>query len=541
MEQVQTLVVGIAAYRHVTPLPATVARDAGDLWRVLVDPARCGYDPGRSRLLVDEEATGARVRQALAELAACDPDTTVLIYFSGHGGRVAAGPHAGHYLLPVDAVADAPSDLAHSAISGAELQRALQAIPAGQVVVIFDCCHAAGVSPSAPEIEDCLDERLYAVLAAGGGRAVLAATRGDERAWAAPGARNSLFTTHLLAGLDGGALSADGCVRVFDLFEYVQPRVTAERRAQHPVFHADLTRNFPIACWETKRPPAQAFRYDAYVSFADQEADAHFVWHDLLPRLTAAGLRVAVSDDVEEPGVARVVNIERGVDQAKRFVVALSPAYLDDAYNEFQTVLAQTLGIEEGTARLLPVRIASLPPGRLPLRLRALTAIDLSRHDRLDERFNQLVRALRGPVPQHPGRPGREQVESAAQRPASRRGPTPGLEIVLTMGREGPDRWDEAFSELSGELSRMVGQDKVAPAKDPGAIILALGSAGAITAAVEVIRMWLGRARKRWVVLSYQAGGQERRIELRTSQLAEATTRELVLAMLTQTAPDTPS
>ena len=62
-----------------------------------------------------------------------------------------------------------------------------------------------------------------------------------------PAAANSLFTQHLLAGFKGGVSSEDGLVRVFDLFEYVQPRVTSDQPNQHPVFKADLEENFPSA------------------------------------------------------------------------------------------------------------------------------------------------------------------------------------------------------------------------------------------------------------------------------------------------------
>jgi hypothetical protein len=67
----------------------------------------------------------------------------------------------------------------------------------------------------------------------------------------------------------------------------------------------------------------EGFRYDAYVSYVDREPDTTWVWDTLVPRLEEAGLRVAVSGDVEEPGVARVVNVERGIKQAKRTVVVL--------------------------------------------------------------------------------------------------------------------------------------------------------------------------------------------------------------------------
>ncbi|WP_345817578.1 effector-associated domain EAD1-containing protein (plasmid) [Paraburkholderia sp. PREW-6R] len=64
------------------------------------------------------------------------------------------------------------------------------------------------------------------------------------------GARNSVFTTVLLAGLRGAAdKSASGFIRVFDLFNYVSeevPKLIPDD--QHPIFKADnLEVNFPVA------------------------------------------------------------------------------------------------------------------------------------------------------------------------------------------------------------------------------------------------------------------------------------------------------
>ena len=61
----------------------------------------------------------------------------------------------------------------------------------------------------------------------------------------------SLFTEHLLVACAVGWPANDGLVRIFDLFEYLQPRVTAAARPyeQHPVFKADLEENFPVALY----------------------------------------------------------------------------------------------------------------------------------------------------------------------------------------------------------------------------------------------------------------------------------------------------
>lgn len=409
LDNAYALVVGIANYQHVNKLPKTVLKDAQDIYDLLVDAQHCGYVHENVQSLLDGDATQSALCQALADLAKrSNPDSTVFIYFSGHGGRVESGAYAGEYLLPVNAVYTSGESLAQSAISGAKFTAALHAIPARKVVVVFDCCHAGGIGQpkdaTAPVLKSGFSDEYYDALKAGRGRVILASSRSTEFSWILHGAENSLFTQHLLAGLRGGIPSEDGLIRIFDLFEYLQPKVTAAQPNQHPIFKAEVEENFPVALYLGGQKgivphDEQGFRYDAYISYVDKEPDAAFVWDTLVPRLEQAGVRLAVSGDVEEPGVARVVSIERGIQQAKRTVIVLSEAYLADHWAHFENVLAQTLGIQEGTYRLLPVKIAPLEESRLPLRLSQLVLLNLVHHRQPERQWQRLVEALKGPLP----------------------------------------------------------------------------------------------------------------------------------------------
>jgi hypothetical protein len=399
------LIVGAADYRNLTPLPGTITADALTLATLLTNLANA-YSPEHVHLLTGSDATLNQVLGALTDLAQnTASDYTVVVYWSGHGGRIAEGPHAGEYLLPIDARIDTPETLAQSAISGRQFDQALRDIPAGRVAVFFDCCHAGGIgwskTAAISPFEPGLPTAFYEQILASRGRAIIASSRADELSWILPGATNSLFTQHLLAGLAGGAADTDGIVRIFDLFEYLQPRVTADQAFQHPVFKADLEHNFPVAAVPRSAQPdrsADQYRFDAYVSYVDTEPDSSFVWEQLLPRLERAGLQVAVSGDVEQPGVARVVSIERGITQARRTVVVLSPSYLNDTVADFENTLAQTMGIHENRYRLLPVQIADINPDRLPTRIGMLTRLHLTHPHRSEREIQRLIAALSAPL-----------------------------------------------------------------------------------------------------------------------------------------------
>jgi hypothetical protein len=407
LDNAHALVIGIAHYQMITRLPPV--KDAADVASLLVDPGHCGYPKGNIELLLDEQATGVALRRGLARLAErCDGDSTVFIYFSGHGGRLASGPHAGQYLLPVDTVYPDDRALAQTTVSGAEFTDALNAIPARKVLVVFDCCHSGGIGQprdaTIPALKAGLSADYYQALVAGRGRVILASSRDTEYSYVLAGADYGLFTAHLLAGLRGGVPSDDGLIRVFDLFEYLQPRVTKDRPQQHPIFKGEVEVNFPVALYRGGQKGVvpkdeEGFRHDAYISYVDREPDTTWVWDTLVPRLERDGLRVAVSGDSEDPGVARVVSVERAIRQARRTVVVLSPAYLEDRMAGFVDVLAQTMGIAEGTWRLVPVKSAPIDDNVLPERLRMLVTLDLTHPSRAGREMDRLVRALRGPLP----------------------------------------------------------------------------------------------------------------------------------------------
>ena len=398
------LVVGVAAYRYIDPLSPAIANDARQVRDLLADPQRCGYPPGSVQLLLDGEATLAALRQALAGLAArSDPDSTVFLYFSGHGGRIEAGQE---YLLPVGAVLATAQTLAETALPGAELTAALKAIPARKVVVVLDCCHAGGIGQpkgaAAPLFRAGLPESYYDRLKAGRGRAILAASRSDEVSWVLDGAANSLFTHHLLAGLRGGAPGPGGVIRIFDLFHYVQPRVTGDRPDQHPIFKAEVEENFPVAMYLGGKAPAPApaplpagdFTYDLFISYRHQEPDKSWVRKVLLPALEAEGLRACIDYRDFRLGAPLVVEMARAVEQSRYTLAVLSPAYLTSSFAELENVLAEHLGLEQGQRRLLAVMRQECQPR---LGLRARLWLDMTDDAEFQTDVARLVYELRQP------------------------------------------------------------------------------------------------------------------------------------------------
>lgn len=248
-EQGHALVIGVANYVRVTPLPKAILKDACDLHQLLTDPTACGYPAANVIPLLDSQATGAGIRTALATMARrTGPDNTTVIFFSGHGAHNPAGGDSQQYLLPYDCDA---ADLPGTAIVGDEMTAMLQRIKSGRLLVLFDSCHSGGAGDpkgSLPQFKRGLDEAYYEALAQGKGRVIMASSRPDELSWALSGMKNSLFTHYLLEALRGQARTlGDGYVRVFDVFRHLAEHVPS-RANQHPIFKATaLEEDFPIA------------------------------------------------------------------------------------------------------------------------------------------------------------------------------------------------------------------------------------------------------------------------------------------------------
>jgi hypothetical protein len=399
LNNAHALVVGIAAYHHLRPLPATVRNDARAVAGALADPGLGAYDPAHVRSLLDEAATAPALRAALADLARdADDRSTVLIYFSGHGGRLASGD----YLLPVDAVYPDEAALARSALSAADFTAALRAIRARKLVVILDCCHAGGIGET-KDFKSGLSTPTLEQLQAGFGRVILASSLGAEVSWVRPGDDHSLFTKHLLAGLRGGSPAPDGLVRIFDLFHYLQPRVTAEQANQHPLLKAEVGENFPIArCLGGKSPAPAApvpaedrFRHDVFISYRDQDPDRAWARKVLLPRLEAQGVRACIDFRDFRLGRPRLKATEEAVESSRYTLSVLTPAYLGSQLAELGGILARFLGDDTNQSRWLGVLRAPCRPG---LDMRSRMLLDMSDDADLDGNVTRLAFEVRQPV-----------------------------------------------------------------------------------------------------------------------------------------------
>jgi hypothetical protein len=243
-DQGHALIIGVGA-----DLPSTID-DAQGLADILKDEERCAYPAEQVRLLTGPAADRGAVLSALDTLAQrTDTDSTVVVYFSGHGYQVSTAVDDTYFLMPHGYDVNR---LKATAIEGAEFTAKLRSLPARRLLMLLDCCHAGGVGEAkAPHVDALtkapLPPEAVELLAEGSGRVLIASSREDELSFA--GKPYSAFTLALVEALSGvGVAKEDGVVRVADVALHarqVVPGRTGNR--QHPILHFERADNFVLA------------------------------------------------------------------------------------------------------------------------------------------------------------------------------------------------------------------------------------------------------------------------------------------------------
>lgn len=108
------------------------------------------------------------------------------------------------------------------------------------------------------------------------------------------------------------------------------------------------------------------------------------------------------------------------------------------------------------------------------------------------------------------------------------------------------DRWLDQVAGLVTELDEQVGGVERATTTVEGtkgielaAIILALGSAGVFTAAIEVVKSWLQRDDTRSMRVVWSDSGELKEVELKGSDVSDAAVQNVLRSVASQLAEAT--
>ena len=237
-------------------LPVTV-KDAKALLVTLTNPSLCAYPNNNShiRLLHDEGATREAILNSLnwlKERADFDSNSTIIIYYSGHGWL---NPSSGnYYLIPHEA---APQNITKSALSAEDFTDAIRRIECQRLLVIIDSCHAEGMATAKNHmnsdfIETAPNQKFISELKQGRGRAVFTSSSGAQKSWICPDNQMSIYTYHLIEALKGSSKQTDdSVVRLSNLMNHISRAVPTSANifydAKQIPFFDMATEDFAVA------------------------------------------------------------------------------------------------------------------------------------------------------------------------------------------------------------------------------------------------------------------------------------------------------
>jgi len=276
--------------------------DAQGLADILKDSVRCAYPSDQVHTLTGPAADREAILATLDDLAqSTNPQSTAVVYFSGHGYRAKASIGEAYYLLPHGYDVNR---LKTTAISGAEFTEKLRAIPAQKLLVLLDCCHAGGIGDAkAPGLEltkSPLPPEAADLLAEGSGRVLIASSQEDELSFA--GKPYSAFTLALIEALAGeGVAKKDGYVRVADVALHARQVVPGRTRdRQHPILHFEQADNFVLAYYAAGDEQPKSLPFDVEPEIEPEPSVWHSVAFDQRGQ-TVHGPQTNIAGDVQGP------------------------------------------------------------------------------------------------------------------------------------------------------------------------------------------------------------------------------------------------
>lgn len=238
---IHAVIIGAAVYQNYRSLNFT-DDDAHRIYSFFKSPEGGAIPDRRLKLLVDEDATFAKVNVAIDEMIArADDNDMVVIYLSGHGIKGA--------FLPTDFDEHSVTD---RRIYYDSILKRLKDSPAKHKLLVADVCHAGSMEESYLATRGTIEEDIldyYTHLdASAGGTALILSSSAEEVSVEHQKIRQGVFSYYWLQGIKGNAdVDGDGFVSISELFGYTRDNVRAyTRHTQNPLMLGDIDPETPL-------------------------------------------------------------------------------------------------------------------------------------------------------------------------------------------------------------------------------------------------------------------------------------------------------
>lgn len=265
-------------------IPETI-KDAEAIRDVL--KTKGAYEPDNIFFLTKENSTKDNIINAfdkLIEKSAETPDSTVFIYYSGHGQRFpgVSGKSFDYYLITHGAdISKKEGTMLNGDIFSDKVER----IKANRVLVMLDCCHAGGMKKEKLKIKG--EKAIYSnralqeKLKSGKGRVFVSSCDDDEESVILPNSENSLFTEVVLEVLNGLFSQSREFVSVLDLVYHVlnevPERIQPYNHEQNPILTEAKNLNHKYYICKNGRWKKEKAKINAYLEDMDVTEDIELV------------------------------------------------------------------------------------------------------------------------------------------------------------------------------------------------------------------------------------------------------------------------
>lgn len=238
-------------------LPVTV-KDATAIYTILADKKLAGYPKENIILVTENNATRQGILDAFDTLISkIDETSSVMLFYSGHGGLYE--PWNQFYLVPNNFD---PENYEETWVTAEELKDKIAQINSQRLIFFLDCCHAAGMTKSLPEIRlgktsksaenkdpfkhaDGLAQRIDD----GKGMSIISSCREDQLSYIMDGDSNSLYTKCLIEVLKGKhkRYFDEPFVRISEVVHYIFKKVPERNPIQNPYANLQIYDDFILS------------------------------------------------------------------------------------------------------------------------------------------------------------------------------------------------------------------------------------------------------------------------------------------------------
>jgi hypothetical protein len=222
------LIIGISKYQRGINNLEYADADARSIYEFLQKPAGGGFSRENMRLLLNEQATTANIRQALTGfITQASEDDLLLIFIASHGAPDTTASQNLYFITYDTDVLN----MSQTALRMADLGRYVNDnVKSKRLVCFFDACHSAGISTEGTRdlSNNLANLYLETLLYNEKGRSIITSSDVNEQSLESQkwGNGHGVFTYYLLEGLKGSAdTNMDRLVSVGELFRYVRQKV----------------------------------------------------------------------------------------------------------------------------------------------------------------------------------------------------------------------------------------------------------------------------------------------------------------------------